>query len=319
MAKLILDDEQTYNCIVKIFVNENEKPNGYGFFVAPNQVLTCFHVIEGLANDVKIQWGNQKSLSAQVTSSNQDLDLALLSVELVDHPYLLLNEDIVSFETLRVYRPHGYTALTVKGFVGNTESIMLEAGGNDVDSGDSGMPLIHPRTGGVCGLISGGCKWAKAIEAIHIKNSKRLPKLASNIVKIFIVYDKSDEGSFDALVQALRETNLTNLALYWEDKEYVKDKSFMGEEEAQWAYEADKLLSCPKSFNTANIIILLVSSKRFDGYYKNYVLPTRERYESGEIQTFQVLPSKAFPVEDWPKNVMVLEEVSRAFPAIISQ
>lgn len=54
MAKLILDNEQTYNCIVKIFVNENEKPNGYGFFVAPNQVLTCFHVIEGLANDVKI-------------------------------------------------------------------------------------------------------------------------------------------------------------------------------------------------------------------------------------------------------------------------
>ena len=137
--------------------------------------------------------------------------------------------------------------------------------------------------------------------------------------KIFIVYDKSDEGSFNALVQALRETNLTNLALYWEDKEYVKDKSFTGEEEAQWAYEADKLLSCPKSFNTANIIILLVSSKRFDGYYENYVLPTRERYESGEIQTFQVLSSKAFPVENWPKNVMVLEEVSRAYPAIISQ
>lgn len=167
--------------IVPIIVTEQSK--GFGFFVAPNMLLTCAHVICDSednsfenASVIKIQWGNQR-LPAQVESKATEVDLALLSVELTDHPYLPLCEDVVSFEVLRV---HGHTTLTVKGFAGDTEKIMLEASGDDIGRGDSGRPLFNPRTGSVCGLISGGNRNTKTIEAIHIKKAlKSFPELAN--------------------------------------------------------------------------------------------------------------------------------------------
>src|SRR5271157_261221 len=180
--------------IVQIIVSDNLK--GFGFFVAPNMLITCEHVISENPSDVKIHWGDQR-LPVRVEESSEEADLALLSVELADHPYLPLSEDLVSFEVLHV---HGYKTLThvsnqldnvdlvreqncqaesptfddcltVKGFAGNLEKIILEIGGGNIIKGMSGTPLFNPRTNGVCGLISGECKNLKAVTATNIKNA----------------------------------------------------------------------------------------------------------------------------------------------------
>src|SRR5690242_20711678 len=97
------DDELIRECIVPIIVSQQDER--IGFFVAPNRLLTCFHVVSAdgmsseIVNDIKIQWGGQR-YPAQVVGHNAKLDLALLSVELVDHPYLPLNDDVFSFEVL---------------------------------------------------------------------------------------------------------------------------------------------------------------------------------------------------------------------------
>jgi hypothetical protein len=121
----------------------------------------------------KIHWSHQ-ILSAHITEIDKELDIALLSVELTDYQlWLSLNEDVVSFEALRV---PGHKALTVKGFEGDAEKIIFEADGDDIGPGDSGTPLFHPRTRSVCGLIRGRDGKTKAVMAVH--NKKREEELS---------------------------------------------------------------------------------------------------------------------------------------------
>jgi len=308
-----IDDELIRQCIVPIIVSE--QPSGLGFFVAPNLLLTCAHLVPDFednpsqnASDLKIHLGGLR-LPAQITKKADEGDLALLSVELTDHLYLSLNEDIASFEVLHVYE---HTALMVKGFAGNAEEIVFEAGGDDIIAGMSGAPLFNPRTGGVCGLIRGRDSKTKAVIGIHINNAlKSFPELISihdnirnipsNIIKVFIVYDENDEALFNALVQSLRDTNLSNLALYWESDEEV------------WP-------SCPPTtFETAKIILLLVSSNpdALDDYYKYYVQRTLERYKLEEIRAFQVLPPNVSLVVNWPQESITLGEFAKGIQEVI--
>lgn len=307
------DDELIRKCTVQIFVSE--KKEGFGFFVAPNRLLTCKHVVPN-SEGIEIDWEGQK-LSACVEKRCKDADLALLSVKLADHPYLTLNEDIVSFEVL--YVP-GYTTLTVKGFAGDVEVIILQADGDDFEGGDSGTPLFNPRTRSICGLISGGKKETKTVHATHIKNAlKSFPELAemqnniqklpSNIMKIFMVHAQADEALLNELIQLLHDTNLTNLALYW--KKDLHEDLFC-KEEAQWP-------SYPPTFETAQIVILLFSSNldASDDYYKIYVPRAWERYKSGEARIIQVLSSNVSPVANWPPESIAFGEFATGIREVI--
>lgn len=319
-------------CIVKIFVSGSEK--GFGFFVAPNIVLTCFHVIcvfneDGsvyeIASDIEIYWGDQRLHVQDRTNIKikKEVDLALLSVELTDHPCLPLKEDVVSFEPLNVY---GHSAHIVKGFAGNAEKIMLfEAEGDDIEHGDSGAPLYNPRTKGICGLIQGEGSNSKEVKAIHIKSAKsftelanrqdNLQNLSSNTTRVFIVYDKSDEASFNTLAQSLRELYLTNLALIWEYVDIMPweiiDEPFPGLQQRHSL----------TAFETARIIVLLVSSNpdASDNYYRSYVQQTWERYNSGKIGAFQVLSLKGnlSPIEKWPGHSLAFEEFAKGLQEVI--
>jgi hypothetical protein len=326
MIGSFLDEELIRKSIVEIFVSE--KRTGFGFFVAPNKLLTCFHVIAieeddscEIADDIKIKW-DDRQIHVQVTDSDKNFDLALLSVEPLDHCLCLpLNESVVSFEALHVYlHDYRHAAFTVKGFAGNVEKIIVfKASGDDTRGGDCGTPVYNLRTRSVCGLIQRGC------EAIHIKNAlkrfpglaseqENIPSLSSNIIKVFIVYAKNDEASFNELVQSLRDLHLTNLALYWE---YVDEEPYKIIE-MPWPGSQQK--RPPTSFETAQYILLLVSSSHYasvSDYYNIYAPRTWERYNSQEIQTIQVLPPNVSSICDWPQHSVALGEITKVFPELI--
>jgi hypothetical protein len=299
-------------CTVQIFVSEQKC--GYGFFVAPDKLLTCAHVIvvpeseipKKIASDIKIHLSDKKIVPAEVMVIDEEVDLALLSVELTDHPCLPLNEDVVSFDVLRV---RGHKALKVKGFAGDAEKIMFEADGEDIGPGDSGKPLFNPRTRGICGFISGRMK-TKTVHATHIKNVlKKFPKLANKPIKIFIVYNvynKNDEALFNKLVQSLRDLHLTNPSLYC-----VYDEESETETEREPWTDAQPRHP-PATFETSQIIALLVSSNPYvsNGYFKMYI-------PRAEARSIQVLPPNVSPVPDWPQESIAIAEFPKRIREII--
>src|SRR5437762_9772616 len=101
------NDGLIQKCIEKIFVNDELR--GYGVFVASNRLLTCTHLIfeddfPEISSENKIRWGDQNLPAQVIGTAEGEVDLALLSVELTDHWYLLLHKDVVSFEALYIYR-----------------------------------------------------------------------------------------------------------------------------------------------------------------------------------------------------------------------
>lgn len=320
-------------CTVKIFVSESQV--GFGFFVAPNRLLTCFHVISvggisfEIANDIKIQWEDQK-FPAQVVGYNAKLDLALLSVELADHPCLPLNDDVFSFEILHVL---GHTAPTVEGFAEKIavkeEKIVLEAGGDDIQKGVSGTPLFHPRTRGICGFISGATNNPKKFKAVHIQTALKIfPELVNqrgnnqhpslNTIKVLFVYDNDDASKvmLNESVESLRNLHLTNLALalHWED--------FDLEEwwEVNWpSWSGSQQRYSLAAFDTAHIVLLLVSADSHDNnaYYKDYFQRDWKRYKSGKARVIQVLSSNVSPVPDWPQESITFGEFTRGIREVI--
>jgi len=309
-------NEQLRKCTAQITVSES--PSGFGFFVAPNTLLTCAHVLStsayGISEevlDLKVHWNNLL-LPAQIQEVSQKTDLALLSVELADHPYLPLNEDLVSFDILYA---HGCKPLTVKGFAGDIEKIMLEGGKDDIRPGKSGTPLFNPRTEGVCGLISEGDREKRVVQAVNIKGALKFPQLASiqnspsNSIKIFIVHSQRDEVLLNELIQSLHDTNLPKLALYW--KQDLKED--FAEEDAVWGG------NYPITFDVAQIIVLLVDSKYHDTseYYRDYLPQALKRHISGEARVIQVLPSNCAPVVDWPGRSVAFRDFAKSIREII--
>lgn len=97
MTTSSIDNELISNCTVRIIASE--QPEGFGVFVAPNRVLTCAHILPTDGSSINIQWDDQR-LPVQVMKPDEEVDLALLSVELANHPFLPLNVEIVSFARL---------------------------------------------------------------------------------------------------------------------------------------------------------------------------------------------------------------------------
>ncbi len=350
------DVELIRKCTVQIFVSE--KKEGFGFFVAPNRLLTCKHVVPN-SEGIEIDWEGQK-LSARVEKRCKDADLALLSVKLADHPYLPLNEDIVSFEAL--YVP-GYTTLTVKGlmpsrilcngtfqksqearsglglassrctqlhnnrygvkgFAGDVEVIILQADGDDFEGGDSGTPLFNPRTRSICGLISGGKKETKTVHATHIKNAlmsfPELAEMQNNIQKL----PSNIMKIFMVHAQA-DEALLNELIQLLHDTNLTNLALYWKKDlhEDLFCKEDAQWPSYPTTFETAQIMVLLVSSIHYasDDYYENYVPKAWERSKSREARAIQALPPNVAPVVNWPQENIAFGEFAKGIREVIEE
>lgn len=164
--------ELLLKCIVRISV---ENKQGTGFFVAPNLILTCAHVVDvahKINLPVKIYWDNQ-TYSAQIREHDffpkPYPDLAILFVELPEHPCVYLHDAVKLKDEIYSY---GYInnskgdSVTFK-YEGPTVEIkasskseeqadafkLLKLKDGQVEPGRSGSPLLNLRTGGVCGIL----------------------------------------------------------------------------------------------------------------------------------------------------------------------
>lgn len=156
MAQLPSLDELLYRCTVRVLV-----PNGHGtgFLVAPHFILTCAHVVTAAqtSKTVTVQWNGQ-SFPAQIIAFRPDPDLALLEIDLANHPCVLLYEEAKPFNKLYSYGypsdyPNG-AAVTfeVEGRIGDQQE-QLKFKQGQAQPGLSGAPLLNWETGGVCGIV----------------------------------------------------------------------------------------------------------------------------------------------------------------------
>lgn len=156
-------DDLLQRCTVRI---GSVRAGGTGFFVAPGQVLTCAHVVEAeQAQGVLVKvWWQGKAFDADIRAfrPNPYPDVALLSLELTDHPCVWLDTAVQVGDLLSSYGyPEKYRELgsgdsASFSYEGSThehgnEFLKLKAG--QAVQGLSGAPVLNRRTGGVCGII----------------------------------------------------------------------------------------------------------------------------------------------------------------------
>jgi len=149
-------------CTVRLTV-PGDSGQGTGFFVAPGLILTCAHVVEAAGPDkvVDVHWAGQ-SIPGQCVKEYfqpKGFDVAMVRVDLADHPCVLLDEAYTLGDGMLAY---GYPLRSLAGDQVSLESedwerspaasadpphLKLKQG--QVLSGLSGAPLLNRRTGGV--------------------------------------------------------------------------------------------------------------------------------------------------------------------------
>ena len=154
------------NCTVRI---ESSGNRGTGFFVAPQLILTCHHVVKN-HESVNIFWkGNQdQAYTATVEKRCDRTDLALLKLETDNLVHACvefelespkLNEDLYIFgypKAMGVNLPEGDSLLFQFGGESFQDGIKRYNLQNTEPtlSGFSGSPIWNNRTNKVCGIIS---------------------------------------------------------------------------------------------------------------------------------------------------------------------
>src|SRR5438132_1940622 len=152
--------ELLHNCIVKVTVSG--KHEGTGFFVAPGQILTCAHVVETAQKKnmpVEVVW-NAQPISVQKQDIRDALypDLALLQVNVSNHPCVLLHGEAEPYSKLYSYgypdiEPQGAsTTFDCEGWVGSQQEVLRLKEGQ-VRPGMSGSPVLNEQTGSICGIV----------------------------------------------------------------------------------------------------------------------------------------------------------------------
>lgn len=156
-------------CTVKLIVTNG---HGTGFFVAPDTILTCAHVVIANWRDnkaVEVDWNGQ-SFSASILYYLPELDtgltvqspdLALLKVDdknIIDHPCVYLHPEahlddkMCSYGYTNKY-PTGDPSTYVNEGWSDEQHLLLKLKEGQAQSGLSGAPVLNRRTGGVCGIM----------------------------------------------------------------------------------------------------------------------------------------------------------------------
>ncbi|NER92561.1 MAG: tetratricopeptide repeat protein [Symploca sp. SIO1B1] len=142
------------DCIVRL---RTPSDRGTGFFVAPGLLLTCYHVIRDTEpGEIEVNWHDVGYRSLKVETREQ-LDLALLWVEIAEHPCVYLDRDAQPGDELYSY---GYpdqdrdgASITVECEGPGDKGQLLTIKDENVRPGFSGAPLLNQRTLKVCGMI----------------------------------------------------------------------------------------------------------------------------------------------------------------------
>jgi HEAT repeat protein len=161
-------EELLQQCTVRLEIGDG---HGTGFFVAPRLVLTCAHVVEHYKageptgepteEPIKAVWSagaaEDPGVEIEEFRPNPYPDLALLKVDIDDHPCVYLDDEVGLDDRLYSF---GYTDDYPTGdpatfrFEGKTgEPVLGKLKAGQARPGLSGSPILNRRKGGVCGLV----------------------------------------------------------------------------------------------------------------------------------------------------------------------
>jgi len=166
------NEDDLQRCTVRLNFASSQ---GTGFFVAPNWILTCTHVVECAKNNpVEVFWkaGSQNYTAIVEKFFNYPIDLALLKlpgdssyhpcVEL-DSTVPNLNDDLYIFgypKDGEVDYSQGdsasfkYEGISYKKISDSEDIVFHKFKQGQIISGFSGSPLLNSRTGKVCGMVN---------------------------------------------------------------------------------------------------------------------------------------------------------------------
>lgn len=157
-------------CIVKLKATfSNGIETGTGFFVAPQLILTCRHVVKNDNESIKAYWQNNEyevdihNFEDGRTGLSNDKDIAVLKLRdtTLNHPCVYLGKIFNPGDGLYSF---GY-GKKLEGQDNERSSLIAKCEGPDgteqlftfkadfVRPGFSGAPLLNQKTGEVCGLI----------------------------------------------------------------------------------------------------------------------------------------------------------------------
>jgi len=180
-------EEFVQQCTMRI---GSTKQGGTGFFVAPGRILTCAHVVrEEHAQDlaVDILW-QSCTLTAHIVDfrGEQNLDIAMLSVDVTDHPCVYLETTVAINDPLWCYgypdefRDLGSGDSVSFQYEGPTHlqgAFLLKMKGGQARPGLSGAPLLNRRTGAVCGIVKSTRNRSNDLGGRAVPISEVLPTL----------------------------------------------------------------------------------------------------------------------------------------------
>src|ERR1051326_3061952 len=92
--------DHLYHCVVNISAGDAQ---GTGFFVVPGCILTCAHVVVD-ASSITVAWNGSKYAAQVIETRDVDFpDIALLKVDIPNHPCVLLAGGAEPFNRLYTY------------------------------------------------------------------------------------------------------------------------------------------------------------------------------------------------------------------------
>ncbi|MBS1829671.1 MAG: trypsin-like peptidase domain-containing protein [Acidobacteria bacterium] len=149
-----------------------ERTIGSGFFVAPNKVLTCAHVVGRVGSTVEIIWRAESKIGHvlhrfDALSEASDFllpDVAIVQVDLGTHPLAELSSDCRTGDPLYAYgftpdMPGGESVLgECEGYANPRSdaadlSNLIKIKATQIKRGMSGSPVRNERTQKVCGML----------------------------------------------------------------------------------------------------------------------------------------------------------------------
>jgi tetratricopeptide (TPR) repeat protein len=148
-------------CTVRINLGNG---TGTGFFVAPQLLLTCAHVVSDTSSDeVGVIWGGcEGEVLAEIDVIFKSLDLALLRLpqESLNHPCIWFDQQVNVGDACYSYGyPQDYlhgdsSSFEYEGESSTERSWLLKLKAGQAKRGASGSPVLNVRTGGVIGIMN---------------------------------------------------------------------------------------------------------------------------------------------------------------------
>ncbi|GER82683.1 hypothetical protein KTAU_13200 [Thermogemmatispora aurantia] len=318
-------------------IDADHNPRGTGFFVGPGLILTCAHVIPSVhkaTSSLQIYWQERyyeaaiTTVSTDDSSPDRDLDLALLTVPLEDHPCVLLCGEAQPYSRLYTY---GYP-----GSVPGGTSFIFDAAGpagernqwvtfqrGPVDPGMSGAPLLDRESGCVCGMIqfSLGLHSERGGQGLQARVIlAQLPDLVNHQLaahrqnrrwlELLSVEQRQRLGQCCPQYQPLLQQNTKALKVFISYSGSQRDRKLREELEKQLAsfrrnqliesYHSEQLSAgrerseSQRLLEQADIILLLISPDYMssDQCYNEEMQRAMQRHEAG---TARIIPIKLRP------------------------